>query len=334
MKARKLGVVQASAAFDEPGFFRTQEKVHHPTLIMTNEGQTASTRLMLSKLRQYARSILTFQTPVPPKDSETEHTTLPAAMVTTRRQSGSNSDPAIDVSGALESLSQPVPSASSKKHRRPQAADEFTSRATQDDPAPATTRKRQKLPVREKDEQHFERHTPLAVEITVRDITQGSTPMWTAPEQGKRAFAEDKPSNSEVQGKDNQNGEEPEEGHPPSPMAEEAVGEDATLPDTSEKTLRERGRKMKTSSRPERTMKLTPEPVRVMDASKTPKPKHKRFDSEEPAAGEFSQVVEEETKFEEEDESSDDDAPEVVATHDAQERATVTARSAAKAVKE
>jgi U3 small nucleolar RNA-associated protein 16 len=71
-----------------------------------------------------------------------------------------------------------------------------------------------------------------------------------------------------------------------------------------------------------------------MDPSKTPKPKHKRFDSEEPAAGEFDQVVEEETKVEEEDESSDDDAPEVVAKHDAQERATVTARSTAKAVKE
>jgi hypothetical protein len=217
--------------------------------------------------------------------------------------------------------------------------DEMTSHATQDDSASATTtRKRQKLPVRERDEQQFERHTHITVEVPVRDIAQNNTPMWTAPKQGKfkgkRSLAGDKPSNSEVQGKDNQNGEGLEEGHPPSPMAKEAIGEDVTSPDTSEKTLRERGRKTKTSSMAERTMKLTPEPVRVMDTSKTVKPKHKRFDSEEPAAEEPTLVVEEEAKVEEDGESSGDDAPEVVATHDAQEKAVVTARSAAKAVEE
>jgi len=249
--------------------------------------------------------------------SETEALHANSTMVTTRRQTRSNSDPATDVSSDLESLPQDVPSASSKKRRRPQAAD--------------------KLPMREKDEPQFERHSHIAVEIPMMDITQDNIPMQTAPEQGmfkgKRSLAENKPSNSEVQGKDNQNHEEPEEGLPPSPMAKEAIDEDATLLETSEKASRERGRHKKVGSKPESNTKLTMEPVKVVDASKTAKPKHKRFDSEEPAAEEFEQVVEEEAKVEE-DESSDDDAPEVVATHDAQEKALSMAHNAAKAVEE
>jgi U3 small nucleolar RNA-associated protein 16 len=293
---------------------------------------------MLSKLLQYAQNILTFQLPVSLADIETEAPPVNPTMVTTRRQSGSNSDPATDVSSALESLPQDVRSAGSKKRRRPQAADEPTPPAVQDDSAHATTRKRQKLPVREKDEEHFERHTHIAVEIPVRDITQDNAPMWAAPEQGKfkgkRVLAEDKPSNPEVQEGDNQNGDEPEEGRSLSPVPQEAADEVALLHGTSGKTLRERGRRMKAGSRLERNMKLTPEPIKVADTSKTAKPKHKRFDSEEPAAEEFDQVVKDEAEVEEEDESSDDDAPEVVATQDAQEKAIVTARSAAKAVEE
>jgi U3 small nucleolar RNA-associated protein 16 len=289
---------------------------------------------MLSKLLRYAQNILTFQIAASLADTETETSPSNPRMVKTRRQSGSNSDPPTDVSPAMESLPQDVPSASSKKRQQPQVADESTSRATQDD---SISRKRQKLPVREKDEPQFERHPHIAVEIPVRDITQDNTPMWTAPEQekskGKSSLTEDKSSNPQAQEKDTQDGEEPEEGHILSPVAQEAVKEDATLPDASEKTSRERGRKMKTSSKPHKTVKLIPD-VRVMDTSKTVKPKHKRFDSEEPAAEEPIQVVEEEAKVEEEDESSDDDAPEVVATHDAQERAIVTARNATKAAEE
>jgi hypothetical protein len=290
---------------------------------------------MLSKLLQYAQNITNFQLPVSLANTKTEALPSNPTMVTTRRQTRSNSDPATDVSSDLESLPQDVPSASSKKRRRPQAADQSTSRETQDE---SITRKRQKLPVREKDESQFERHSHIAVEIPVMDIAQDNTSMQTAPEQGifkeKRSWAEDKPSNSEFHGEDNQNEEEPEDGHRPSPMAKEAVDEDATLLEISEKTSRERGRHKKVGSKPESSTKLTAEPVKVADASKTAKPRHKRFDSEEPAVEEFDQVVEEEAKVEEEDKSSDDDAPEVVATHDAQEKAMVTARSAAKAVEE
>src|ERR1700722_12907498 len=178
------------------------EKVH-PTSTTTSEGGTPSISLMLSKLLQYARNTLTSQRPVSTADSEIEATPLTPTMATTRRQSGSISDPATDASPALGSLHQDLQSASSKKRRRPQAADESTSRATQNDSARATTRKRQKLPLREKDEQHFERHTHIAVEIPVRHITQDNTPMWTTPEQGKlkgkRSLTEDKPSNPEGQ---------------------------------------------------------------------------------------------------------------------------------------
>jgi hypothetical protein len=285
---------------------------------------------MLSKFLQYAQNILTFQLPVSLADTETEALQSDPTMVATRRQTGGNS-----TSPALESLPQDTPSAGSKKRRRLQVADESTSFATQDG---SITQKRQKLPVREKDEPQFERHSHIVVEIPVRDITQDNTPMWTAPEQGlfrgKRALAEDKPSNSEVQGKNNQNGEEPEGDHRPSPVAKEAMSEDATFPGASGKTSRERGRQKEVSSKPKRDSKLTMEPVKVVDASKNAKPKHKRFDSEEPAAEELDQVVEGQARVEKEDESSDDDAPEVVATHDAQEKAIITARNAAKAVME
>jgi hypothetical protein len=263
---------------------------------------------------------------------------LTTAMVTTRRQSGSNSDPATDVSPTLESLPQNTHTVSSKKRRRPQAADESTSRATQDDSAPASTRKRQKLPVREKDEQHFERHTHIAVEIPVRDITQDDTPMWTALEQGKtkskRALAEDTSSNPEVHEKDNEDGDESEKGLASSPVAQIAVEEAASSQDISEKTVAAQQQSKKVGFKPKRKKNSSPLPVIAATGSDTTKPKHKRFNSEEPAAEEFDLVVKEGARVEEADERSDDDAPEVVATHDAQEKAMVTARSAAKAVEE
>jgi hypothetical protein len=302
-----------------------------------NEGQTPSTSLMFSKFLLYTRNILTSQLPASLADTETNALQSNPTMVTTRRQTSSNSDPAVDVFPALESLPQDAPSASSEAPWQPQAENGQTSLAAQDGSASVTTRKIQKLPVREMDEQHFERHAHIAIEIPVRDITQGNTPMWTTSQQGtpkgKRSLTEDTPSNLNVQRNDIHNGEEPEDGYPPIPMAQDAVGEDTTLPDTSEKTSRRRGRNMKFSSRLEKNVKSTPEPARVVYASRTVKSKHKRFDSEEPVVEEFDQVVEEEAKIEE-DESSDDDAPEVVTTYDAQEKVIVTARSTAKAVEQ
>jgi hypothetical protein len=295
------------------------------------------TSLMLSKLLQYARNILTLQTPASPLDLHAETKSLTTAMVTTRRQSGSNSDPATDVSPTLESLPQNTHTVSSKKRRRPQTAVESTSRATKDDSAPASTRKRQKLPVREKDEQHFKKHIHIAIEIPVRDITQDDAPMWTAPEQGKtkskRALAEDTSSNPEVHEKDNEDGDESEKGQASSPVAQVAVEEATSSHDISEKTVAARQQRKKVGFKPKKK-NSSPLPVIAAFGSDTTKPKHKRFNSEEPEAEEFDLVVKEGARVEETDEGTDDDAPEVVATHNAQEKATVTARSAAKAVEE
>ncbi len=255
-------------------------------------------------------------------------------MVTTRRQSGSNSDPAKDVSPTLESAPQDIRLISSKKRRRTQPADESTSHASQDNSAPVMTRKRQKLPERERDEQQFDRHAHIAVEIPVRDIVQGDTPARTTSEQGKAkkgTLAEDT-TIPEVQGKDNQNDDELEECQTPHAVAQEAFDEVTSLPEKSKDNMTKRVRRKKVDSKSIRNKKSSPAPVNA-SVSNTTKPKHKRFDSEEPATEEFDRLVEE-PKVEAEDESSDDDAPEVVATHDAQEKAKNTARSAAKAVEE
>jgi len=191
--------------------------------------------------------------------------------------------------------------------------------------------------VREKDEQHFERHTHIAVEIPVRDITQDNTPMWTAPEQrkpkGKRALAEDTSTNPKVHEKDNEDGDKSEKGQASSHVAQVAIEEATSSQDISEKTVAARQQRKKVGFKPKKK-NLSPLPAIAAIGSDTTKPKHKRFNSEEPAAEDFDLVVKEGARVEEADESSDDDAPEVVATHDAQEKATVPARSAAKAVEE
>src|SRR3982074_2899367 len=98
---------------------------------------------MFSELLEFARSILSFQVPLTPADPVREATPLSPTMVTTRRQSGSKADLARDGSQALESLRQEVNSTSSKKRQRLVAADQSTSRGTQDESTPAPIRKRQ-----------------------------------------------------------------------------------------------------------------------------------------------------------------------------------------------
>lgn len=291
---------------------------------------------MLSKLLQHARNILALQTSTSTTDSEVETKSLTTTMVATRRQSGNNSDPATDVHPAFESLTQDIHSRGSRKRRQRPAADEATSHTALDDSSAATTRKRQKLPVREKDEQPFEKHTHFAVEIPVRDILPDDTPMWTAPKQGKsmrkRVLPEDTSSSPDIHGKDNQENDNPEENQASDPVVQVVVEDNTSSQDKFEKAVAERERRERVGSKSKRKKDSGPVPVQAASTSNTIHPKHKRFDSEEPAAEEFALVIKEGDNVEEEVENSDDDTPEVVATHDAQERVTVTARSAARAV--
>jgi hypothetical protein len=258
-------------------------------------------------------------------------------MVTTRRQSGSKSDLANDGSPALENLRQEVKSASSKKRQRPGAADELTSPGTQDKSTPMFTRKRQKkLPLREKEEGHVERHSHIAVEIPVRDITQENTPMWTASRQGKSGgkISSEKPlSDLEVQETNYQNGKDSEDDREQSAEVIESIEKDVVAPEMTEKQEKESrmGNRVKSKSRSKPTS--TSKAVKAANTY-TLKPKHKRFDSEEPEPEDIEHAVREGGEVEEEDESSDDGAPDVIATHDAEENARISARSAAKAAKE
>jgi hypothetical protein len=293
---------------------------------------------MFSKLLHYARDILNLQTSAPQRDLEEENTLLTTAMVTTRRQSRSNSDPATEISVSLERPPPDIHSTGSRKRRRPEVVDGSISRMTQNELAPTITRKRQRLPVREKDEPHFERHTHIAVEIPVRDITQNDAPMWTAPEKikpkRKLVVTEDILPDSHVNGLDSGNDEEAENDIL-RPIDQREI-EEATLSQENQgKTIAKQEGSKNGGFKSRRKKNSSPMPAKAANISNVIKPKHKRFGSEEPAAEELGMVVEEVPRVEEQEESSDDDdAPEVVATHDAEKKARVTARTAAKAVVE
>lgn len=249
-------------------------------------------------------------------------------MVTTRLQTGEMADLTNDSFSALESLRQEVNSTSSKKRQSPNTADEWT---------PAPTRKRQKkLPLRRRDEQHFERHKHIAVEIPVKNITQDDTPMWTAT-KGKvdteRSLDKSVPD-LEVQETGDEYAGGSEDGDNPSLAAQDVIDEQHIAPTQSEKSSNGPRQGKEIKSRPQPKPASSPKAVKTMSTSDIAKPKHKRFVSEEPVPEELEQRVEEGVEVEQENESSDNDAPEVVATHDAKEKVRISTRNATKAAEE
>jgi U3 small nucleolar RNA-associated protein 16 len=288
---------------------------------------------MLSRLFQSARNIFNFGKSVLEPDSETPATTSTPTMVTTRRQSGNKH--------ALGTQSSPVVEDVlgvdlSKKRRRVEPADDKSS--PRDEPIATPTKKKQKkLPLRNKDEEHFERHSHFEVVIPVKEIVRESKESSISSSKRKSTGKRNPMSKSprEDAGSENEGEDLPEIEHTAEKKMKEAV-EGEKVPRFSGKKPDKVGRRKMANVSSKQTQTRDEVSSRAINSSKDVAPKHKRFGSEDLATEEVSDLVPttEVAPSEDEDEDSDDDAPEVVEKHDAQERARTAARIASKAAEE
>lgn len=240
-------------------------------------------------------------------------------MVTTRGQSNNKAalgDDAPEVperQDVTAGLKSPV---SGRKRRRPREADETK---TEDIPTPVSVSKRQKkLPVRTKDEDEGEQHTHFYVEIPVTSAG-GPVGQNVGEVEGDKDWTEDGEKGEKVVPAAETSETTPDnlisQSTPTTAKSKNASGSAKKTPKSEAKKIEPRFKqspKINTPSVP------------------TPKPKHKRFGSEEPIeipSDKEDQVAINDTEAE----SSDDDAPEVVTTNAAQEKAQASARDASKA---
>lgn len=314
------------------GLSEAHEKVH-PTLRTKLSASNLQSFLMLSRLYQSTRNIFNFGESVLEPDFETPTTTSTPTMVTTRRQSGNKYALGAQSSPVVEDVSEV---GLSKKRRRAEPADDKSS--PRDEPIATPTKKKQKkLPMRNKDEEHFEKYSHLEVVIPVKEIvresTERSVSLSKRESTGKRNPMSKSPR--EVAGSENESEDLPETDHTAEKTMKEAV-EDKKAPRLSGKKPDKVEHRKLANTSSKQTQTRDGESSRAMNSSKAVAPKHKRFGSEDSAIEEVSDLVPtaKVASSEDEDEDSDDDAPEVVEKHDAQERARAAARIASKAAEE
>jgi hypothetical protein len=185
--------------------------------------------------------------------------------------------------------------------------------------------------MRSRDDEPSERHSHVEVVIPTMEIVEESTNQSVLPSQRGLESKQDSVSKDSEEVEKNSaslieidNGEN---------KAAKEVGNGNE--ESSEKPDKLVG-KEKTKYWPEQTQSFGSGPSAAANISQAVAPKHKRFDSEEPAVKELVEFVPrtEVAPSEDKDEDSDSDAPEVVQKHDAQERARRSALAASKAAEE
>jgi hypothetical protein len=255
--------------------------------------------LMLSRLLNSAKSLFNPVPEIENNNQRDETVKISVDMVRTRQRGKAASDE--------DSIVVELPTSPRKRQRK--STDE-ADLAVDHVESPGSALKKQKLPVRAKDEETPNRSTRLVVEIPVSTINLGgrlSPGSKISPKSKEIVEIEDSEESDEgpeIVDKDS------EDEHEASEHKEEIpnLNINSESPKKGENRLTNGDQKA--------------------DAVK---PKHKRFGSEEPEVEFFSTAVE---KIESEDESSDDDAPEVVETQAAQKDAELKARDAARAIEE
>lgn len=293
-------------------------------------------------------------------------------MVTTRGQSGRSgvsevdewdiSTPSAQLRKEALRTKTPIPSARKRRLDEVSASKQDTVSASPD----SASKKQKKLPLRNRDAEHSEVHTHLAVEIPVGEFnpleytkvldteeeleptqstqsTQSAVPRDTPSKKptrgksvqskakGQSAAVKESPKSNVIQAYSESDRDSSEGG---------AVSEDEVVEEPSKKPTPGKKQTPKKSPKSTATAKTAaksqsgPEPV-------TKKPTvHKRFGSEEapdPVLLELAKTVGQKPEVEEtgsEEEDSDDDAPEVVETQAAQEAAQSRAREVARAAEE
>ncbi|KAL3419245.1 hypothetical protein PVAG01_09467 [Phlyctema vagabunda] len=274
---------------------------------------------MFSKIFSSARSIFTPAT-VPATERTLRRKSSRTEMVTTRGQKG-KAAAAEDAQSSIGDLTVvQTPASSSRKRQRSARKGDTTPAIKESEPSPT---KKRKLPVRSKgDDEPVETHTHIAVEIPVTSITPGSVRKTAASahviENTVEHADHTTPEKTVVEIKDSDEEEE----------------EEPAVLVSSKKT---------TPSRATSSVKKTPqrkEQVKDMSdgsatKSGTPKPKHKKFGSEEPE-DESAKILEPAANQEaqSEDDGSDDEAPEEVVTQDAAETVRKNLKEAAKVAEE
>lgn len=288
---------------------------------------------MLSQLFKSARSILPFKRKVFTADPGTPATTS-SKMVTTRGQSGSKAAESSPVVKSVPSESTP---ASLRKRRRGQTGVDLKNDDILDDTITTPSKKRQrKLPLRNKDEEHSESHSNFAVVIPVSDLPLEVTATKVSSQGKAKTKSPSSGKNSESSVLEIADSQEQDDESVGKKSNEEATAKQekehtkAPVTSTGGRNTSKRGKKSVSSPK---TSEL--KSSKAVNGSTPLTSKHKRFGSEEPVIEEALEATRTEVDpSEDDDEDSDDDAPEVVETHDAQEKARTAARSAAKAAEE
>jgi U3 small nucleolar RNA-associated protein 16 len=289
-------------------------------LTASNQLNPALTYLMLSKLLTTARTLLDRASQAEEREPQqtAAASTLADAMVTTRRQSGKH---VIDGSNDDDSIRIET-SGSSRKRQNLSSHSEDSDPIDEEGAGTAAVKKQKILPVRAKDDEMRNKNTRVVVEIPISRFGLEHNEHLNANRERpvkKIATAEDV---EEVGGSDAHLSRleipDSESDDNDSEVAEGVEQSDLDISSPGQKGPRK-------------------DKINIASAAATgalpgvPKPKHKRFDSEESEVMLFSTALE---KAESEEESSDDDAPEVVGALEALEQARMKVREAAKAVEE
>lgn len=256
--------------------------------------------------------------------------TFTPTMVTTRGQSGNKQAQSSPVVEDIAGVGQ------SKKRRLVESADDKSSR--RDEPITTPTKKKQKkLPLRNKDEEHFERHSHFEVEIPVKEIASKSTERSISSSKGKSTDKWDPVSKSpgEAARTESEGEDLPDGDHTAENATKEAFEDEKSLR-LSGKISNSIGHREMANTSSKQAQRRDEKSSTVVKSSKAVTPKHKRFGSEDLAVEEVSDLAPapEIVSSEDSDNKSDDDAPEVVEKHDAQERARTAVRIASKAAEE
>jgi hypothetical protein len=276
---------------------------------------------MLSKLLQPLRNIISVASHPNPK---IEPSSTKSSMVTTRQQSFNKVQNEVADNSSVDEIPAELLSPNPRKRRRAQSA---KGGKNQGRTSPSPSAKRQKLPVRNKDEA-LVRHPHISVVIPVRDIKElqaaTSTPSSQRMEKAKQPPGQEPDAAVE------------DEDHQVVTKELAVVSDDGLLnpahgggADAITIEDSEREWKKDTESKVDREPIM--EGTRDDASASLSKTRHKWFDSEEPTNEEIAEDV---RNIEDANESSDDDAPEVVATHDAEESIKNAAREISKAAEQ